>query len=462
MNFFPYVAGLTRRRGLDVASEHVPAQIKRYVISLIEPVEGATVSEGQMMTISSDAVELPNPTNPLEIQQTDILHFLGHGQSLAAGADSRPIISVENVGGNLLVKPEEPNWFTYDPEGLDTLVPMEFPRVVENWEAIHRETPMTGWANGFKAGLARELPDHPLNSSVVLGSVTSLGGSPIEPMMKGGSSRVYEDAYLKMVQAGKDAALAAGKTISCPALFFMQGESEPETTTYDLYLQRLMTLITDMRTDAAVAYGHPDKLPTVFVYQPKTAPAAVKRAYEYIIKEYNWVVGIGALHHVPNVTVHLDPNGSRWTGEQYAKATIQMLKTNQKYQPLIILKTEVVGNKVILTFNKNIVEHDLPMEWAGSVPTLFGITTEVISINRNRMVLGTTNLNLKDAGDLFIDFTESRIRDEDDYLSTTLYEDYIRRKANTNDYKDANGNIIYGQPYPMYNWLLDYRGYQIQ
>ena len=430
-----------------------------YYLTLTKPLKDQPFTEGETILLETDVTPVTLEASPLNFQATDILHFGAYGQSLSSGTDSQPMLSIANVGGNVTVQDE---WHVFDlstPVGLNTQFPMKFDgTTTATYVAAPSEGPVIGWANSFKAGLLREVPSSPLNNSKVMCSTSSKGGIQISGLMKG--TDIYNNQFLKAMQAGKDSATLLNQTISCPALLFMQGESEPATETYASYKANIIQLFNDMRADAAAIHGHPTILPTIFVYQPEQAPSFVKMVYADIIKEYNWIVGVGNVYYLPDVTIHLDPNGSRWIGEQFGKATVKMLRDNVKYQPLLIKSTEIIGNKVIVNFNKPVVIDDRPKGWAGNTLSLQGLSSTNI-LENDRMILETGIADLTTYGELILTVTSSKIRDRDSYEATTLYSDYVRIKANGNDFKDENGNIIYGQKYPLWNWLYDY-SYKIQ
>jgi hypothetical protein len=411
--------------------------------------------------------ELSGVNNPFPSTVTDYLHFISYGQSLAGGAEGQPMLSVANVGGNVTLEEEWHMFLHPVTPNLDTFYPMEFDGSTTNtYIGDPSEGPVVGWANAFKTGLAREIPNSPFNNSKILASTTGKGGSTIAELAKG--TTPYDNQFMESLRAGKRAADLEGKTISAQAILFMQAESEPASRTKEQYIADALQLFTNMRNDVMAIYGQTEP-PAIIVYQPKAGPRQIKAAYEELFKTTDWIICAGPIYYTPFYNVHLDSNAYRWFGEQVAKAHIQTLKDNKKFNPLMIIDSFVSGNQVTITFNRDIVIDTVSTANRTSyLPALNQYAITVTShqiINGNQMVMTTTTSDLETVGEILLSVGESRIRDEDTYLATSIYEDYVPLEGKAvaeNQTVDSNGDIIYGQTYPMWNWLADTIDYKIQ
>lgn len=428
-----------------------------YKVMINSPKEGQIFTEGDDILIESEGVHKSSLDNPFNIEQSDYLHFITYGQSLSMGGDSAPALSLDNVGGNVLLYERSHIVSEDTPSSISSFYPMEFLD-----SEGHTESIAVSWSNAFKTGLLRELPSSPLNSCKILGSTTGSGGTPIEALLKGTNGYAR---FTKALTLGKMGADAEGKTITCPAMVFMQGESQHKDTTKEQYKTMALQLFSDMRNDAAAAYGQ-THLPPIIVYQPKSGTNAVKMAYIELVEETDWIIGAGNVYMVPRRSIHLDPNGSRWFGEQCAKAMIKTIKENKKFTPLLIKDWTISGDTITVEFNKNIVLDTYSRETVGGID-IAGISFTQ-TVEGNKMIFKTSIPDLTKFGNIYLSYVEGSIRDASTYLATTDYADYRATSIqdpiapNTNDIKDESGNIPFGEPYPMWNWLLEYIDFRIQ
>lgn len=433
------------RKG-NAGSATPPSEVRDYYsVELTSPTEGQVYTVGQTLNLSAEATPISSTENPFIFEQTDYLHYFVYGQSLALGQETDPALSNVQIANNVMIGND-----TRIHEGADTTAFQPLVLTPTHWEAI--AAPMT---NAFKSTLARDLPSHPANNMIFIASGGGQGGRTITQL----SGTDYASFTTGLTQA-KSIVDGLVKTISCPVLVYMQGETE--TLNKADYKAAAITLFERMRNDVIATYGQSNK-PPVLVYQPASAEWNQKLAFLELSQEYDWILLGSPIYPVPDRSLHLDPNGSRMFGELLSKSIYQTIADNKKFEPLKPLSSVVVGNNVEVTFNKDLVLDTTARTLRSNYGfSLSGLSNLGFSVSGKVLTI-TTNTNLSTYGGLNLTYSQGNLRDNDSFLATTLYTDYGGTGGTVYDnIKDAQGNIIYGQPYPMWNWCIEFNNFKIQ
>lgn len=389
---------------------------------------------------------IPSLNSPIQIEDTDYLHLITNGQSLSNGAETTPGLSNANVLGNVMLNG------SHEVATQPSLTSFNLLTVpVEQKEAI-----VAPWANSLKKRIADELPSHPINTKTLVASSTGTGGRTV--------TQLTTTEYFKFTNAitwTKQIADNLVKTVSCPAITYMQGETE-NSGDVATYKTNLLAHFNKMRNDVKTMYGQAN-LPAIIVYQPKDpAQTYVTQAYYELINTYDWIIGAGNVYSVPYRGIHLDPNGSRMFGEMIAKAMFETIKNGVKFEPLRPVSFQVSGADLIITYNRNIILDEVSRGTSFDNLKGFQLSFNIqqsLAVSGNTVTITTNQANLAAYGTLNLVYTNGLIRDADTTLATTDYTDYVDPgvySLATNHIVDGLGNVIYGQKYPLWNWSLEY------
>lgn len=298
----------------------------------------------------------------------------------------------------------------------------------------------------------------------------------------------YHTEFLRLLDQTKNAVEAESKTVSVPAILYMQGEHNytgsglgmtagtEATRDKDEYKALLKTLKENMQADIMSKYGQTQK-PLFFIYE--TAGSYINRkdmsinmAQIEFAMENDDVFLLNPTYAVPDYGGgHLSTNGYRWYGEMMAKSLYDVFVRGISFKkPVYPMKFTVDENKLIIDFYVPV----LPLvidTWTKETITKSGfrvfmndseVTIDTISVNNNRVVLtcasalsGTVEVTYAGQGRS----GSGNLRDSDEFHSLyTYYDDRETAPSKRENYtpKDEEGNFIYGKPYPMYNWCSNF------
>jgi hypothetical protein len=438
------------------------------------------------------AVEVP--AEPVyDGEPKDYTHLIMYGQSLATGHESHVTLSAENVPGNYMIGSQV--WINYGNADLKTLNPLVGSRAKNAADII--ESPLLGAANHIRL---KELhPD-------IIATSAGTSGKPIEDLSKESQVSVLYDDYLNTLKSAYKIARRSNSALTCPALFWLQGEwnyqgygnglTGGSTPTFDKdeYKALMITLKNNMQNDAKTIYSQTEA-PVFYTYQvgaqySKGKELTIGMAQLEASNEYPDVICAGPVYPMTDVGGHLDANGYRWYGEMLGKVYYKTQIAGEDFkplQPLELLRDNADPKKVIVKF----LVPEMPLvldEKTLAKATDYGFEVyndnirQIISsveIQGDCVILAcvqnlTGKIEVAYAGANVSTRGHGNLRDSDPYTAVFTYQDLDKKDGegnyvyprNPNDAsptlrpgfepKDAAGNIIYEQPYPLYNFSLSF------
>jgi len=346
------------------------------------------------------------------------------------------------------------------------------------------ETPLVSAVHHLKT-----LMNHNGRNGDILATNAGEGGKSIEELSKEyySAPNLYTSEYLTTLNSAKAYADSVSKTISCPAIVYMQGESNYfntnigltngsfSTTDKDTYKALLLTLKNNLQADAMTIYGQTKK-PLFFLHQIsgwiKGDKMNVNMAMLELAEENDDIIIMNPSYHIVNYGAHFSCNGYRWYGETIGKAMGDVLLEGNRYVPMKPIKFEIL-NKIIrmwlyvpcppLVADAHTV---LITRSAGFTVHKNGreIYVESVELGNNFIdVVMTDELD----GEIEISYAaenrkgQGNVRDSDTYTSLNYYVDdsaVVNPDGAVPIYKpkDEDGNDLYGQKYPMQNWLSNF------
>lgn len=432
---------------LQGPSEPTNPSSDEFLLNIVSPVEGATYTEGTNIPISADLTPVSSGVNPFVIEETDYLHLITYGQSNSTGDQTNPVLSNDNVGGNLMIG-------SHHLIDSDTEQPSDFSLLqFDGSDTDIDEGMVMPWTNALKTKAATKLPSSHINTAELIATTAGSGGRTV--------TQLTNDDYWKFNRTrtwAKNIADSKGKTISCPAIMYCQGETENLTAKAD-YKAALLNLLETMRNDIQTSYGQINK-PVIILAQPKDpASEEINMAIYELINEQDWIVGSHNLYYLPSQPTgyHLESNGARIFGETLAKVMIDSLSTGNKYEPLKPVSFNKTGTKVEVTFNKNLINDQVTRGTGATGLSIQGMSGISVSVSGNKAII-ETGVDTASYGDMTVQYRNGRLRSDDNYQATTLYEDYtfVGSQGTANNFIDSNGDIIYGQSYPLWDWAIEF------
>lgn len=426
-------------------------------------------------------------------------HFIIYGQSLSTGHQAWPVISTENVSGNYMLGDQI--WINYGNSGPTKFNPLvgTVSNAFKNQQNIMSrsagtiaECPLFGAVNHLQLKQPGEK---------ILATSAGTSGMTIEQLSKESQTKTLYNDYLNSLKYSAAIARTSNSSISCPAIFWMQGEwnyqgyeegltlgSKP-TSDKDAYKALMIKLKNNMQSDAMQKYGQ-DQKPLFITYECgaqyiKGRAQTIGMAQIEASNENADVVCAGPVYPMTDRGGHLDPNGYRWYGEMLAKAYYQTKIQGEKFKPLQpreISRTEQ-NNKLKIKF---LVKH-LPLVLDDKILAKIKDYGFEVYVNNIRQTISgvtvdgdcvylTTTSSL--AGNIEVVYAgeytggSGNLRDSDPYQSLFTYLDLDKKNADGTyvyprdasettlrpDYepKNASGAVIYGQPYPLYNFSISF------
>lgn len=437
---------------------------------------------------------------------TDYIHFIIYGQSLSTGQQTCPQLSRENFRGNLMVGDNEWIYGTgsnirsaFNPlkavstKGID-YVP------TGNSDQTNGETPNVNFANAAKSLLDGYLLN--VVDRKIIASSCGTGGKSIELLSKDcpNNSGALFNNFVSTLNTTKSLADDAGKTLCCAAIIWMQGEWNASSTEdqgwtsgtystdnkddYKAYLIGGTTsddvshngLINDMVNQVLSIYEQ-EEAPIILCSQigpnfNKSFDNPIDMALLEANNELDNFVLVAPSYCVTDRANHLDPNGTRWLGEYYAKVWYNRVILGNKWKPLQPNKITKGENYLTIRFDvpvpplkfdtelvrsKN--NYGFSVKDAGSTKTISSV--EIIGDNEVKITCSSNFI-----GDVEIAYaTQSvvygNLRDSDTWNSFEVYKDLDTVVSNPDGVSyhptfepEINGNVIYNKKYPCYNWCL--------
>ncbi len=420
------------------------------------------------------------------IGSTDYCHIILYGQSLASGTET-PNCVTDAVDGIYMVG-SDPHW-------VET---SESKNNINTLSGAGTENPVIGLMHHF-AKRYNQLPFSNKNVKFI-GNSTGLGGRTIEALSKGysntiyGNEHLYEDRFLGLLDSAKSAVSALGKTISCPAVVWMQGEynygeSRTSGTGYTTgsnaakdkegYKARLLQLKNDIQSDVMAKYDQ-SQPPLFFLYQVGSLyldgnDIPINMAMIELAKECDDVILLPSPIPCPRYvgSAHMSINGYRWYGELMAKQLIDTLTfTYKESENLHIKNIDIKGSSIYIEYAVPHPPLVLDAKTVCEVPSYgfrvwqgdSGVPINNVSVKHNTVILETSRVL---SGEVAVSYAGNHenqyrglgnLRDSDEYRSLyTYYNDSEELSSNSSEiiYRPINQEgteIIYDRNYPMMNW----------
>ena len=455
----------------------------------------------------------------------ELQQFIINGQSLSTGHQSWPVVSVENVPGNYMIGNEI--WINagvgydhnYNGKGDWVIRPLvgtmsgafsEHDNNSRNGGAV-AECPLLGAVNHMQLTFLTG------KNQDILATSVGVSGAAVEELSKECTQRNYYGHFLESVKQAAQASRTAGyDAITCPAIFWMQGEfnysvkdnhaglnaGEDNCTDKKTYKALMIKLKENMQQDIMANYGQA-KAPVWITYQTGGQYVrdrlTIAMAQLEAANEREDIIMAGSPYPYPDRGGHLDANGYRWFGEMLAKAYYKSQVLGEKVvamQPRRITRED--GGKTIrvkyyvpvgqMVFDTNLLPKIknygfnvyLNGYGSGARRNIQSITIDGddVVMTFDQPLTGKVIVTYGDPLALIENQPaglnhlqgHGNLRDSDPYESALTYVDldaknpdgsyvYPRHETETRlrpDYepKDADGNVIYGKPYPLYNFSV--------
>ncbi|MDR1436841.1 MAG: right-handed parallel beta-helix repeat-containing protein, partial [Candidatus Symbiothrix sp.] len=435
------------------------------------------------------SVESPVVAGIIEGESHNYTHYIIYGQSLSTGHESDPL-STENVPGNYMLGDRV--WINNGNATPNNLNPL----VATTTAGPQAETPLLGTVNHLRNKIPL-VTDENGKENRFLATSAGTSGKPIEELSKEylGDDYLYGH-YRAAIDKGKSMALRRSSTITCPAIIFMQGEwnyqgygnnlagtNNPLPTAKKDEYKALFTLLKENMLSDIVAKYEQENPPLFYTYQvgvqySKGTTLEIGMAQLEAANENNDIIMIGPVYPMSDVGGHLDANGYRWYGEMIGKVIYKTQVLGENFSPLQPAKiSRTAGNPKQIKIKYSVPKP--PLAW--DTNTLlkmpdYGFNLYVndakktitdIRIEGDNTVVITSGSDL--AGKLTITYAgtdatlsgynlrgHGNLRDSDDYGAFFNYEQktWVSTATSSGHPKDGEGNIIYGKPYPLYNFSV--------
>lgn len=431
---------------------------------------------------------------PSDAEAYTLQHFIMNGQSLSTGHEAYPV-STENIEGNYMFG--EQIWINYGNKNFEELNPLKA-TIALNYSDLS-ECPLHGAVNHIRLKQQEDSPE--LGNRFIATSV-GISGQPIEALSKESKMDSYYSDFQSALKYAKKYATKTGSSISCPGIFWLQGEwnyqghgnglvagSKPAADKNE-YKSLMIKLKNNMQDEISERYLQ-DERPIFYTYQvgaqyTSGLQLAIGMAQLEASNEYEDVICVGPVYPQTDVGGHLDGNGYRWYGEMIGKVYYKTQLLGEDFKPLQpkrISRDETDSKTVNVTYH--VPEPPLVLD----VNTLkkqtdygFALYSDgrVQSISKIE-ILNDTVLSITSSADLSgkkiaVTYGSSRtsghgnLRDSDSYQAFFNYENPDKKDEDGNfvfphgnktslipvsgEPKDENGNVIYEKPYPLYNFSV--------
>jgi hypothetical protein len=449
---------------------------------------------------TAGAVENPVRQVCADCEPKDYTHLIIYGQSLSTGHESHVTLSAENVPGNHMIGDQI--WINYGNSDFQRLHPLQGTRAKNATDII--ESPLLGAANHIqRKGL------HPN----IIATSTGTSGKQIEDLSKESQvSNLYND-YTTALNLANAIVHKTNSTLTCPALFWLQGEwnyqgygngltvGSTPTADKNEYKTLMVTLKNNMQNDVKAAYSQ-SAAPVFITYQcgsqyTKGKELAIGMAQLEASNEYTDIVCAGPVYPMTDVGGHLDANGYLWYGEMLGKVYYKTQIIGEDFkplQPLELSRDAADAKKVIIKFLVPKLPLVLDDKTLGKI-TDYGFevynnnlrqTISDVSVSGDCVILtcaqnltGKIEVVYAGVNAAYVSTSgngrgSGNLRDSDDYEAVFTYQDLDKKDGsgnyiyprNSNDAsttlhpafepKDAAGNVIYDQLYPLYNFSVSF------
>lgn len=432
----------------------------------------------------------------------DLMHIICYGQSFSVGADAPgyadPIVDGTYVLGSITGSTVE-----------DELLPLQMTSGAQH--------PIVTAVNS----LSQMLKADGIEVDLIAGSYGSGGRTIAQLMSAERQAQIKEEegytyeinssgrytVFQNSVAAVADYAEGSGQSVSCPAIVFLQGETDQNTDAQlgypenparagygaggdkEKYKQYMARLKEDMQREVMEAYGQTEK-PLFLIYQVsgtyvRTPYSSINMAQLEFAQENDDVILVQTPYFTPHYTNshHLTVNGYRWLGEYIGQSIYTALTKQEKAWPLLpqeftvederTLRISVSGAVNGLTIDTWTVEdatnsgnkYGFYLEMDGTK-----VVPETVAVDGNDIVLTLPDgaVSFDYAQSIYVFYGGQKARGtgniRDNSAKTGFYR-YLDDSADTgtgnnqdvsHSALDENGDSLIGQPYPLYNWLASF------
>ena len=438
----------------------------------------------------SYGITVQNQSNPLTpIPNTDWVVFVMYGQSLSSGWEGWPALSKTAKYGNKMlgasVRPNSRTSSTFTPVTSTALYDLIATNqngtsfallsdaavaALSPGDSAHGETPLEGWINGAKRLYVLNGGD---TSKVFIGIDCGVGGQSITSLSKGGS---YYGRITSALTALKTLADASSKTLSVVSVGYLQGEQDySDGTTKSAYKTLMNQLVADITADSKSITGQTEN-PFFMTYQTggtyanDTLDLAIANAQLELSNENTNYVLATPVYQMPDKGGHLDPNGYRWTGCQFAKVWEKVVLKRQGFKPIQPLTAEIKDNEILVNFHvpSPPLQWGLPYVGVSLTPTDYATKGfYVLDASNNPQTITSVSLVADcvvkivlasiptSAVRLFyasktLTNGNGNLQDSD----TSIADDNYVYNAGTGQYAAANITALLNKPYPLQNWCV--------
>lgn len=423
-----------------------------------------------------------NANNDAPLENTDYIQVILYGQSLSQGWECPRAITTTSVSGNYMVGN---NVLMNYNNGAKILNPL----IATKW-ANGGEQPIVSCVNAFSKMYRDSInPDQKF-----IGMTCGEGGKTIELLSKECTNATYSSGYytstfLKIL----DNTLAAvnGKTVSCPAIIYMQGEDNCNNSAWytgkglttgsngtidkNVYKALLLKLKNNMQADIMQKYGQQQK-PLFFIYQTsgvyvQERKMPVSMAQLEFAAENDDVVLLNPHYAMPDYAGgHLSTNGYRWYGELTSKTLYDVLVRKHSFKP--VQPEKITINDRTITINYHVPVRPLVFD-TKLTPQIsnYGFNVykdnNTVGLSRVQIVDDTTVVltsYITLTGKIEVCYASNplvasgNLRDSDTRTKSmyTYFDDSADSKKESYIPLDENGIRLYGKNYPLYNWSVGF------
>jgi len=427
-------------------------------------------------------------------------HFLIYGQSMSTGQQSYPAISTENIAGNYMIGDQI--WINYGCDASNAAFNPLVGKIANIFEpketimsrnsATFAECPLLGTVNHIQ----KMIP-----GQKIVATSCGTSGTSIEELSKESQTTTNYSEYLKALEYAAEIAKNTDSNIYCPAIILMQGEwnylgkgsglldSTKSTTNKKEYKALMCTLKDNMQADVTSNYGQPAN-PLLLTYQCggyyiRGKEQTIGMAQLEASNEEADIICAGPIYPMTDRIGHLDTNGYRWYGEMLGKVFYLNSALSQDFKPLqpkTITRTEdsckiiiqFLVPKMPLTLDSLILPKLKDYGFEIYKNDLLQVITKVSIVDDCIILTCSESLN----GKIEVTYAgqatggNGNLRDSDPYQSVYNYIDLDKKNSDSSyvyprdstettlrpsyEPKDSTGQVIYDQPYPLYNFCTSF------
>lgn len=435
--------------------------------------------ENKIQALKSDlgALNLPDKFN------TDYIDIISYGQSLSVG--SRTYIEMTDVAyeDTFMIGSSPLSSINNGNNGNEVLSPL-----VSNAFSWFAEQPVTAMIGSFKRLFDRLHKSG--YSKKFIGCAAGEGGQSIETLSKGctnttsgtTSDNYYNLGITQHLNQVKNTVDALSSSVSCPAIFYMQGESNysgtgkgltagsDQTLEKEPYKALLLQLKNDMQEDIMSIYGQTER-PIFFIYQTCGGWVANKeqkitQAQIEFAKENEDVFLLNPHYAMPKVfDYHLTSNGSRQYGEMIARDFYNVFIKNKETSSIEFFEPKIENNVIYIDCKAEVFPLIFETKYVETIQNYgFSVYKDLnsVSINKIEIIDGCQIKIYCDEflkGNIEITYGDNskngtgNLRDSQSATSLYYYEDDVSA-TNQPIYQPLtqDGGSIIGEKYPLWNW----------